>query len=370
MENEVLYKNSLRKTIELSRKIETIQVMHEIDKSILSTLNSQAIIETIVIMVSRIISCERVTIVLADYEKKGFYYTAGFGTHAAQKGVFVPFEDTSATEVIITGRPQYVTNLKEIKDILLIEKTLLAEGFLSHMRIPLTVKDERIGVLSVGARRPSAFTPEDLSNIEKLAVQLGIALENSKLLQDVEDLFVSTIRTLSNAIDAKSPWTRGHSERVTKTAIDIAKEMGFDEKKLKELEVAGLLHDIGKIGTYEIILDKPGGLTGEELNIIRQHPKKGADILEPIKQLREIIPPIKHHHEFYDGNGYPDGLKGEDIPLMARILAVADTTDAMGADRSYRKGKSMEEIIAELERCSGAQFDPKVVEVFLKHVKR
>lgn len=177
---------------------------------------------------------------------------------------------------------------------------------------------------------------------------------------------MATVESLSSAIDAKSPWTAGHSARVTKYALDIAKEMGFSENELKDLQLAGLLHDIGKIGTYEAILDKPDKLTEEELKIMRLHPVKGAEILAPIKQLKHIIPGIKYHHEFYDGKGYPDGLKGEEIPIGARILAVADAVDAMGADRPYRNGKPMDAIVAELKRCSGAQFDPKVVEAFLK----
>lgn len=366
--NAILYKNSINRTIELSRKIETIQVMHEIDRSILSTLDPQEIIETVVIMLSRIIYCDLADVMLADYEKKGFCRVAGFGTYTLQKGEFVPFENTSAAAIIKTGKPQYIANLKEIKGRLPLEESLLEEGFLSSMRVPLTVKGDCIGVLSIGVKRLSAFTPDDLSTLEKLSSQVSVALENSRLIQDVEDLFISTVRALSNTIDAKSQWTKGHSERVTKIAIDIGKEMGFEEKALKKLEMAGLLHDIGKIGTCESILDKPGELTGEELNIIRQHSRKGADILEPIKQLKEIIKAIRHHHEFYDGNGYPDGLKGEEISLTARILTVADTVDAMGTDRPYRKGRSMEEIIAELKRCSGYQFDPKVVEAFL-HIK-
>lgn len=365
LQNTILYKNSINRTLELSRKIETIKVMHDIDKSILSTLNPQEILETAINMISRIISCDRATVVLADYEKKGFYYTAGFGVGSVQKGALTPFEDTTAAEIIQTGRPQYVTNLKETVGLLPLERILLTEGFLSHIRVPLTVKGNCIGVLSIGSKRPAAFTPDDLSTLEKLSSQISVALENSRLLRDVEDLFISTVRTLSNTIDAKSPWTKGHSEKVTYTAIEIGKKMGFDKNDLRKIEIAGLLHDIGKIGTYETILNKPGRLTEEELTIVRQHPRKGADILEPIRQLKDIIPAIKHHHEFYDGSGYPDGLKSDKIPLMARILAVADTVDAMGADRPYRKGMSQEEIRAELKRYSGIQFDQKVVEAFL-----
>jgi putative nucleotidyltransferase with HDIG domain len=137
---------------------------------------------------------------------------------------------------------------------------------------------------------------------------------------------------------------------------------------LKDLELGGLLHDIGKLGTYETILDKPGKLTDEEFQLIKQHPAKGAEILSPIKQIRHIIPIVRHHHERYDGKGYPDGLKGEEIHIMGRIMCVADSVDAMGADRPYRKGRPMYEIIEELKKCSGTQFDPKVVEMFLKTI--
>ncbi|OGP18674.1 MAG: hypothetical protein A2V21_310025 [Deltaproteobacteria bacterium GWC2_55_46] len=338
--------------------------MNEIDKSILSTLKPKEILEIAARMVSKIVSCDRATVALIDRERGGFVYEAGFGIQL-QKGSFVPFKDTTSTEVVRTGRPQFVSDTAESARLPL-EEGFFAEGFLSHLRVPLSVRMEIVGVLSVGARRKAAFTSEDLSVIEKLASQIGVALENSRLLTDLSELFIGIVRTLSEAIDAKSPWTKGHSDRVTKYALDIGRQMGFTEQDLHALELAGRLHDIGKLGTYEAILDKPGKLTDDEIEIIRRHPQKGADILAPIRQMQDIVPAIKHHHEFYDGNGYPEGLKGTQIPLMARILAVADTVDAMSADRPYRKGKSMEVIIAELKRCSGTQFDPDMVRAFLK----
>ena len=201
--------------------------------------------------------------------------------------------------------------------------------------------------------------PEHLTVLERLAAQTSVALKNAGLVTELKDMFLGTITTLSSAIDAKSPWTAGHSKRVTRYALDIGKEMGLPAKDLKDLEMAGLLHDIGKLGTYQSILDKSYKLTERETKVLRLHPAKGAEILSPIKQMREIIPAIRHHHEFYNGEGYPDGLKGEEIPLMARILGVADSVDAMSAARPYRKGKPMNVIIAELKRCSGTQFDPK-----------
>ncbi|MHB8883320.1 MAG: HD domain-containing phosphohydrolase [Thermodesulfovibrionales bacterium] len=185
-------------------------------------------------------------------------------------------------------------------------------------------------------------------------------------VDELDGLFRGTVKALSSAIDAKSAWTRGHSERVTSYSLRVGVEMGMSEAELKTLELAGLLHDIGKIGTYETILDKPGRLTEEEIEIIRQHPSKGADIIGHIKQLEDIVPLVRGHHESYNGLGYPDGLKGTEIPIMARILTVCDSYDAMTADRPYRKGRTQEEAVAELTRCAGTQFDPEIVNAFIK----
>ena len=369
LEQARFYKESVDKTLELSHKIETIKVMNQIDRSILSTLKADELLETVTRLLSKVIPCERATVVLVDMERGGFIYKAGFGTAAAPKGAFVPFTDTSARTVVETGRTDSVNNLAEMTPLLPLEKRLLDEGFLSHIRIPIVVKGDVAGILTVGAKRVAAFTKENLSTLEYLCSQIGVALSNARLISDLEELFIGVVKSLSSAIDAKSPWTAGHSERVTKYALTIGKEMGLSEKELKQLELAGILHDVGKIGIHEAILDKPDRLTEEEVKIMRLHPGKGAEILGPIKNLKDMIPVIKYHHEFYNGTGYPDGLKEEKIPLFARILTVADTADAMGADRPYRKGRGMDVIIAELKRCSGAQFDPQVVEAFLRTVE-
>lgn len=366
LEQARLYKDSINKSMELSHKVETIQVMHEIDRSILSTLNSEEILETVTRIVTRIVPCERATIAFVDNERKGFTFAAGFGTTVVPKGAFVPFENTSATEVIKTGRIQIETNLMDVKELLPIEEGLKKEGFISHIRIPLIVKSEIIGILNIGSKRPAAFTTEDISTLEKLAYQISVALENARLFADLEELFIATVKSLSSAIDAKSPWTAGHSGRVTKYALDIGKEMGFSEKEMKDLELAGLLHDIGKIGTYESVLDKPGKLTDEEYEIIKKHPAKGAEILKEIKQLKDVIPFVKYHHERFDGRGYPEGLKDGDIPLGARIMSIADTFDAILSDRPYRPSPGIEYAMSEIKKNAGIQFDPKVAEVFLR----
>ncbi len=359
-------KDAIDRAMELSHKIETIEVMHEIDKTILSTLDPGEIRFIAVNMIGRIVPCDRCTVRLVDRERRGFSYAAGFGSEEADEAELVPFNETSTMEVVDTLRPQYIYDLNKEENLLPFEDRLLKAGYLSHIRVPLIVKSEITGVLNLSSRRPAAFGPEDLSTLEKLSSQIVVALENSRLVTDLEKLLISTIKTLSETIDAKSHWTRGHSERVTAIALRLGVKMGFREDRLRDFEIGGLLHDIGKIGTYEDILNKPGKLTAEENKQLRKHPIKGAEILSNIRQFEHIIPIVRHHHEFYDGTGYPDGLKGEAIPLEARILTVADTVDAMASDRPYRKGLPMDVIFDELRRFSGKQFDPEVVRAFLE----
>jgi putative nucleotidyltransferase with HDIG domain len=180
------------------------------------------------------------------------------------------------------------------------------------------------------------------------------------------ETYVNTIRSLVKAVDEKDHYTRYHSENVTKYAVAIAEELGLSQKEVQKIQRASQLHDIGKIGIPQRILNKPGSLTDEEWVEIRLHPSKGANILEPLKFLEGIIGIVKHHHERYDGGGYPDGLKGKQISLSARILAVADSYDAMLSERPYRKAMSKDKARNELKKESGKQFDPHVVEVFLK----
>jgi len=182
--------------------------------------------------------------------------------------------------------------------------------------------------------------------------------------KELRMLYEGLISSFISALDAKSAWTKGHSERVTNYAISIAKEMGLKDKDIETLRTAALLHDIGKLGTYDVILDKHEKLTEEEADLIKRHPEKGEEILRPISQLKDILPIIRSHHERIDGSGYPDGLKNGDIPFLARIITVADTFDSMTSDRPYRLKATKEDAISELKKYSGTQFDPEVVEAF------
>jgi putative nucleotidyltransferase with HDIG domain len=365
LEQAKLYRESVEKTMELAHRIEVINTMYEIDRSILSSLTSADILSTVTRMAGKLLPCDVAAIMLVDTEKKGFNRIASSGLPGKELAPFFLFRDTSAADVIRNGRPQYIPNLSEVRDLKLFESGLLHNDLMSVMRIPLTIGDTVEGFLSFYARRASAFTREDLLTAERLGSQISVALANARLISDLEESSMATIKSLSNAIDAKSKWTAGHSEGVARYAQAIGKALGLDRRELGDLEVASMLHDIGKIGTYAYILDKQEKLADEEWSLIKEHPDKGVEILSPIKQLQHIIPVIRHHHEYFDGTGYPGGLRGEEIPLLARILSVADAVDAMSYDRPYRKHMGKDEIIRELNRCSGTQFDPRIVQVFL-----
>lgn len=188
--------------------------------------------------------------------------------------------------------------------------------------------------------------------------------------KELKGLYESLIYSFVNAIDAKSPWTKGHSERVAHYAVSIAKELELKEQEIETLRIASLLHDIGKISTYDVILEKPIKLTDEEFALIRMHPVRGEEILKPIKQFSDLLPIVRHHHERLDGRGYPDGLSNGQIPFLSKIIAIADSFDSMTSDRPYRPAKPREHAISELKRCSGTQFEPQVVEAFLKFLEK
>jgi HD-GYP domain-containing protein (c-di-GMP phosphodiesterase class II) len=197
-----------------------------------------------------------------------------------------------------------------------------------------------------------------------MAKQISVLLANVVLYHDLEQFVINMVRSLVFAIEAKDVYTRGHSERVNRYAMLTAERLQIDEAEKNVLNWASILHDIGKIGIPESILNKPARLNDEEFKVIKGHPKKGHDILEPLEQLASCLPSILHHHERLDGKGYPHGLKGAEIPFLARIIAVADTFDAITSNRAYRSAKAAEKALAIVEEVAGTQLDPVVVEAF------
>jgi putative nucleotidyltransferase with HDIG domain len=231
---------------------------------------------------------------------------------------------------------------------------------------PLISSGELAGVLLLGYRNPPDPSREILIRIRQIADQTAIALSRARLIEELAQNDLGTLTALARTVDTNSPWTAGHSERVTNLAIDLGRELGLPPDEIDLLRRGGLLHDIGKVGVPPSILDKAGKLTEEEFAVIKKHPSKGAEILDPIPSLQKVIPIVVQHHERFDGKGYPNGLSGEFISLHARILALADVVDALVSDRPYRPGWSREKVLAHTRENAGQQFDPEVVEAFFR----
>lgn len=245
------------------------------------------------------------------------------------------------------------------------------ERFRSLLSVPLAEKKRIVGTLSVYSNRPHNYTEDDMNILSMLAGHSAIAIENARLFAKVRLQSLNVISALANIIDTKDSYTRGHSEKVMRYALLIAEAMDLSKKEKEIIQYASLLHDMGKIGVDLSVLRKPGPLTKEEWKQIFAHPQIGAEIISRTGLLEDLAPIILHHHERYEGGGYPDPeKKTEDIPLGARILAVADAFEAMTSDRPYRKARSRQAAKKELKRCAGTQFDPKVVDVFLKVLKK
>ena len=246
----------------------------------------------------------------------------------------------------------------------------IAAGSQSQQRnaslcLPLKAKEHVIGVLNLSDHWGGDFTDDEVELGVTLAAQAAAAIENAQLYDDLRDQFVHSIRVIANAIDARDPYTRGHSERVAAYSRLIARQLGLSEEEVENIYHAGLLHDVGKIGVRDNILLKEGRLTDDEFSVMKLHPVKSAEIIYPVKQLRHILPGLRHHHERFSARGYPDGLHENQIPLMARVIGVADTYDAMTSSRPYRKALPRRVALEELAKNRGSQFDPECVDAFL-----
>jgi HD-GYP domain-containing protein (c-di-GMP phosphodiesterase class II) len=366
-----LFDESLEVAVEMARRIDVIFTLDEINKAISSSLSHARIIETAMEHLERIVQCDLVGVLV---EEKGKLVVRAVRV----KGVTLPAtlrpgarlaRQSLAGTAFAKGESSYIPCLQNVKRLGLSDRALHDAGLASLLAIPLISKEITKGVLLLGDTQPGQFGSEDVFAIEKVAAQIAVALENARLYEEMRSLFINTVASLANAIDAKSPWTKGHSERVMHVSVAIGNEMRLSEKAVERVRLGGLLHDIGKIGIIEALLEKPARLTDQEFPPLRLHPEKGVAILAPIEQLRDVLPGILHHHERYDGTGYPEGLRGEDIPLEARIIAVADAFDAMVSMRPYKKGLSVAAALTELRKCAGTQFDPVIVASLARHIE-
>lgn len=362
-----LFDESLDMALEMGKRIDIILTLDEINKAISSSLSRDKIIATAMQHIERIVQCDLVVLL---GESKGELMV--LASHCPAKAV--PHEllqssrpDTSnscAATAFANGKSCYINSLKSRTNLPHLDKLLREAGMQSLLAIPMISKEAVNGVLLLGDTDEDRFLTDDVFTIEKIADQMAVALGNARLYEDMENLFISTVASLANAIDAKSPWTKGHSERVMHVAANIAHAMGLDDATVERVRLGGLLHDIGKIGIMEALLEKPEKLSEDDFPPMRLHPEKGVAILAPIEQLKDVLPGILYHHEHYDGKGYPENLRGDAIPVEARIIAVADAFDAMISERPYKKAHSVKDALEVLARGAGSQFDPLVVACF------
>jgi putative nucleotidyltransferase with HDIG domain len=249
-------------------------------------------------------------------------------------------------------------------------KSLAKDGVQGCLVFPLFVKEDLVGFIALGLRNPQRYKTDDLKQVRQIANQVAVALANAQLLEDLELLNWGALTALARTVDAKSPWTAGHSERVAKLALEIGLVLELSTDEIENIQRAALLHDIGKIATPVNILDKPGTLTEEERQVVEEHPTTGTRILEPIAAYKSVIPGVLHHHERYDGKGYPNGLAGEEISLIGRIMAVADVYDSLVSDRPYRPGMDKDRVLKIIQKEAGTCYDPNVVRALLIFVNQ
>jgi len=245
-------------------------------------------------------------------------------------------------------------------------ETIHAELF-----VPICIRNELVAFLIMGPKRSTQpYSQDDRLLLSTLANQTAVAIENAELYDELEKTFIQTITTLANAIDLRDTYTSGHSQRIAALGSETARNLKCSPAEISDVYWGGLLHDIGKIGIPDSILKKPDKLDDSEWEIIRQHTVHGANLISPIKRLANIAPLIEYSHERFDGLGYPYGIKGEEIPLGARIIAVVDSFSAMIDERPYKQAYSTGEAVAELKKCSGTMYDPKVVEYFVRTIEK
>lgn len=235
--------------------------------------------------------------------------------------------------------------------------------------VPLKMRDRLLGFVStVSLTASRRFDEGQRKLLSIIASRAAAAIENARLYEDLQATFQQTIQSLARTIDKMDRYTAGHSERVARYAVNLARWLGLDEAQIEIVRHSALMHDIGKIGCV-MNLNKAGKLTQSEYEVFKRHPAYGREILDPIKFLGPVIPGVHLHHERWDGRGYPLGLAGNDIPLIARIISVADTYDAMTSDRAYRRALPHEVTVSEIERCSGTQFDPDIAGIFTERIE-
>jgi HD-GYP domain-containing protein (c-di-GMP phosphodiesterase class II) len=359
------------------QRLERIAALHSIDVAINSSTNLQLTLDIFLTQVAAQLNIDAADVLLFDAQINALEFSSGIGfrSQAGQQPHIRP-GDSLAGRILLEQRVLRVSNLAEYNGAILRREMMKAEGFISYHGTPLISKGKVLGVLEVFHR--NLFSPDQdwLSFFDTLAGQVAIAIDNAALFKNLQQsnlelsmAYDETIEGWSRALDLRDKETEGHTQRVTDTALHLARAMNLKSSELVHMRRGALLHDIGKMGVPDNILLKPDKLTDEEWVIMRRHPVYAYEMLFPIQYLRLALDIPYCHHEKWDGSGYPQGLRGENIPLVARIFAIVDVWDALQSDRPYRKGWPRNKILKYIKEESGKHFDPQVVKEFMKLMK-
>ncbi|NOX44558.1 MAG: GAF domain-containing protein [Caldiserica bacterium] len=360
------------------RRLERLQTLREIDLAITSNLDPHFTIKVLLEETLDRLGADAAAVLLLEPESMTLRVAGARGFGAAVVGLRIPLNRSFARRVTRERRPLFleIPSLPPEIPSPLIEAAR-GEGFRALHIAPMISKQRLLGVLEVFHREPPRPPEEWTDFMEALASQAAIAVENANLLSELQRTnfelriaYEATLRSWGQLLELRDRETKGHTERVVELTVKLARELGVRGEELMYMRWGALLHDIGKLGIPDSIMLKPGALTGEEWEVMRKHPVYAYEVLSEIEFLRPALHIPYCHHERWDGTGYPRGLRGEEIPLAARIFAVVDAWDAMRSGRPYRGPLSREAAIGELERGAGTQFDPRVVKAFLALVDR
>ncbi len=359
---------------ETVRHLNYLQALHTIDQAITASFDLRPILSTVLTNTITQLHVDAADVLLYSPRLQTLEYAAGTGFFAPLvRASRIRISEDFAGRVVTERRLLHLSNPVLDREKSSFAALWASEGFHSYFGVPLIVKGEIKGVLELFHRAPLPNKPEWLDYLNSLALQTAIAIDNSQLFENLQQVnlelrvaYDATIEGWSRAMDMRDSETEGHTQRVTDMALSLAKSFGLTQDEMLHMHRGALLHDIGKIGVADHILLKPGPLTEEETNRMRQHPQLAYQMLFPISYLRQALDIPYCHHEKWDGTGYPRGLVGEQIPLTARIFSVVDVYDALTSNRPYRQAWSREKTLAYLREQSGKHFDPKIVDVFFK----
>lgn len=352
------------------KKIKELSILIRASELGNSTIELHLLLHKLIDEAKKLIGAQASSIMLYDERRKALdFYAASSAKADKLQKMTVPLGKGIASWVFQNKKPIIINDVsKDARFYAEVDKQTRFKTR-SLIAVPLLAKDEIVGVIEVVNKLSGDFSVNDILLLTAIASQTGMSIQNARLFRKTEKLLFNTVSSLSQAIDAKDKYTSGHSSRVTDFSVMIAEGLELPLEEVKNVRLAGLLHDIGKIGINEKILLKPGKLNDDEWGVIRQHPLIGERILGHIEEIREILPGIRNHHEHFNGAGYPDRMGNGEIPLIGRIIAVADAYDAMISERPYKPAFSPEQAVGELQRCAGKQFDPQIVSAFIDQLK-